>query len=120
MPVVEQPHAAHRLEAHERAEQGADQGHQRVEDGDRAGDDIRDHGHRERAAEPGAPVDPGVAGEVSGAAEEGQEDVFGGELCSSSKGGLVSCVGRGAGLEGSEHTWVTIVVVTIKPGRAMP
>lgn len=41
-PVIVQPHAPHRLEGHERAQQRADQGHQAVEDGDRAGDDVGD------------------------------------------------------------------------------
>lgn len=39
-PVVVQPHAAHGLEAHEGAEEGADERDEAAEDGDRRGDDV--------------------------------------------------------------------------------
>ena len=75
-PVIIQPHAPHGLEAHERAEQGTDQRDQRVENGDGAGDDVCDYRDAEGAAEPGAPVYRRVAGQVSGALEDVDEDVF--------------------------------------------
>lgn len=84
--MVVQPHATHGLEADECAEQGADERDEAAEDGDGAGDDVRDAGAAAGAADPGGPVDCGVARKVSGAAQEADEEVLGGELI----GALVS------------------------------
>ena len=51
-PVIVQPHATHRLEHHECAQQCADEGDQAVEDGDCAGDYVGDYGDGEGAGEP--------------------------------------------------------------------
>ena len=40
MPVVVQPHTAHRLETDESPQEGADEGYQAAEIGDGAGDDV--------------------------------------------------------------------------------
>jgi hypothetical protein len=78
--VVVQPHEAHRLERHESTQQRADEGYQSTEDGDGAGDDIGGQDAAASAAQPDGPVGHGVVGQVAGAAEEADEDVFGGEL----------------------------------------
>jgi hypothetical protein len=79
-PVVVQPHAAHGLEAHERAQQGADQTDEATEDGDRGGDDVG--GQRDGAGEtePHNPVLGGVVVQVVGAAKGADEEVLGGDL----------------------------------------
>lgn len=59
-PVVVQPHAAHGLDAHDGAEKGADERDERVKDGNRAGNDVRNERYPEGAAEPDRPVDWGV------------------------------------------------------------
>lgn len=61
-PVIVQPHASHGLEAHGRAEQGADQRDEVTEDGDGACDDVGDDGDAGGAAEPDDPVLDGVGG----------------------------------------------------------
>lgn len=76
-PVVVQPHAGHGLEAHGGAEEGADERDEVAEDGDGAGDDVGDEGDAEGAADPDGPVREGVGGEVPGALEDADEDVFG-------------------------------------------
>jgi hypothetical protein len=78
--VVVQPHEAHRLERHESAQQGADERDQPAEDGNGAGDNVGDQDAAAGAAQPDGPVGPGIVGQVAGAAEEADEDVFGGEL----------------------------------------
>lgn len=55
-PVVVQPHAAHGLETYESSEEGADEGYQAAEIGDRAGDDVGYEHDAGGAAEPGYPV----------------------------------------------------------------
>lgn len=79
-PVVVQPHGAHGLEAHERAEQRADERDQPAEDGDRGRNDVRGERDGGREAEPGDPVLGGVVVEVVGAAEGADEEVFCGDL----------------------------------------
>lgn len=112
-PVVVEPHAAHRLEGEEGAEDGADERDEAVEDRDRARDEVRDDGDASGAAEPGDPVLGRVGREMLGAAEEADEDVLGGQLDYSSVMGPVGGECRGL-------TWMTSVVVTMRPGRARP
>lgn len=59
-PVVVQPHAAHGLDAHDGAEKGTDERDERVEDGNRASNDVCNESDPEGAAEPGRPVNWGV------------------------------------------------------------
>ena len=75
-----QPHEAHRLERHESAKQGSYERDKAAEDWDGARDDVGDQDAATGAAQPDDPVCDGVVGEVAGAAEEADEDVFGGEL----------------------------------------
>ena len=75
-----QPHEAHRLERHKSAKQGSYERDQAAEDWDGARDDVGDQDAATGAAQPDDPVCDGVVGEVAGAAEEADEDVFGGEL----------------------------------------
>jgi hypothetical protein len=75
-----QPHEAHRLERHKSAKQGSYERDQAAEDWDGARDDVGDQDAAAGAAQPDDPVCDGVVGEVAGAAEEADEDVFGGEL----------------------------------------
>lgn len=79
-PVVVQPHATHRLEAHERAKQRTDQRNETAEHGHRAGDDVRDESDAGRTSDPGAPVDRRVVRQMLRAAEDADEDVLGGEV----------------------------------------
>lgn len=79
-PVVVEPHGAHGLEADEGAEEGTDEGNETAEDGDGTRDDVGDTGDAARAADPCHPVDLRVAGKVSSATEESNEEVLCGEL----------------------------------------
>lgn len=79
-PVVVQPHAAHGLEAHERAQQGADQADEAAKDGDSRGDDVGGQGDGAGETEPHNPVLGGVVVQVVGAAEGADEEVLGGDL----------------------------------------
>lgn len=79
-PVVVQPHSTHGLEADQGAEQGTDKGDETAENGDGAGDDVGDAGAAAGAADPGHPVDLGVAGKVSGSSQKSDEEVLGGKL----------------------------------------
>lgn len=76
MPVIIEPHATHRLEAHHRAQQGSDERHKSVKHWDRAGDNIGNDGNAEGAGEPNGPVRDGITDEVFGAAKQMDEDIF--------------------------------------------
>ena len=97
-PVVVQPHAAHRLEAQKRAEEGADEGDEAVEDGDGARDEVGDEGGAKRAAQPDRPVDDAVGRQVDGSAEDAHKDVLGRQLHAVSMGTV--CLGFERGRRG--------------------
>ena len=59
-PVVVEPHAAHWLEHHHTAQEGADERDEGVEDWDSAGNYVCDNGNGEYGTEPGEPVDESV------------------------------------------------------------
>lgn len=80
VPIVVQPHAAHRLETHESAEKRTDQRDQTAEDRNSTGDDVRDDRDTTRAGEPESPVTEGGIGQMVGSSEHTDEDVFGGDL----------------------------------------
>lgn len=78
--MIVKPHGAHGLKADEGAEQGADERDEAAEDGNGGGDDVGGAGDGAGAADPGHPVNLGVAREVGCAAEEADEEVLCGEL----------------------------------------
>lgn len=80
VPVVVQPHAAHRLEAHEGAQKCADERNETAEDGDRGRDDIRSQRYTGSEAEPGDPVLGSGVSEVLCSAQSADEEVLGDEL----------------------------------------
>ena len=50
LPIVVEPHEAHRLEGQKSGQEGSDQGYQGVEDGDGACDDVGEDRYAEGAA----------------------------------------------------------------------
>lgn len=68
------------METHECAEQSTDKRDETVEDWNGAGDDIGNKADSCGAADPGAPVDHAVGGEMLGASEGADEDEFRREL----------------------------------------
>jgi len=90
------------LETHESAEESADERDETTEDRDGASDDVGGYSHAGGAAEPYTPVDETVAGEMSGASEQADEDVLGRQL----QGMLVSGNIRYNSRERSQWTYV--------------
>ena len=68
------------LDATRSTEQGADEGDETTEDGDRGRDDVGGEGDSAGEAEPGDPVLGGVVVQVVGAAKGADEEVLGGDL----------------------------------------
>lgn len=117
-PVIVQPHATHGLEAHWGAEQGTNQRNEIAKDGNGASDDVGDHCDAESASEPDDPVLDGVGGQMAGAVEDADEDVFASDLenvrMKTQVGGIFSWI-----IE-QLLTWTNSNVLTIRPGSAKP
>lgn len=79
-PVVIQPHATHGLHGHEGTEQRTNEGHETAENGNGAGNHVRNDGVSGRAADPGHPVRGRVSCKMLGSAKEAHEQVLGCEM----------------------------------------
>lgn len=80
VPVVVQPHATHRLEAHEGAQKCAHKRDETTEDGDGRRDDVSSQGDSGGEAKPGDPVPSSGVVEVLCSTQSTDEEVLGDEL----------------------------------------
>ena len=80
VPVVIEPHTSVRLETHHCTQESSNEGHKSSEDGDSAGNDVRDDGHAACAGQPGSPMHDTVGVEVLGASQQTDKEVLGRNL----------------------------------------
>lgn len=111
-PVIVQPHAAVWLEAHQGTEKGADQRDEATKHGNSAGNKVRDNGDTTSTSKPGSPMHKTVGVQMLRSAQDSKENVLGRDL--------QACVSKMKNNKDWQLTWVTIIAVTIRPGRANP
>ena len=76
MPVVVQPHEAHRLEHHQSGKDGTDKRDEAIEHWDTGADQVSDNGNATSAAQPRSPMDRSVRGQVPGSTHESHEETL--------------------------------------------
>lgn len=82
VPIIVKPRGAHSLERHQRAKERSNQRDQATKDQNSTGNDLRNRGNDERAANPHGPLCKCDGGQMSRALQETNKDVFGRKLIS--------------------------------------